>query len=141
MARKKIFISFDYTNDHRYKDLLLAWNANKDFDISFNDFTSQEIQSNDISRIKASLTRKINEADYTLVIIGKECCKTHKDHDLIGCNNWQEFEIKQSIEAGNKLIAVKLSLYYTSPSCLFSRNVRWAMSFTYDAIKKAINYA
>ena len=72
---RKVFISFDYTADHRYKDLLLAWNANRYFDFSFVDYTSREIQSNDIGRIKAALTTKIKQADTTLVIVGKDCCK------------------------------------------------------------------
>ena len=28
MTKRKIFISFDYTNDHHYKDLLVAWSKN-----------------------------------------------------------------------------------------------------------------
>lgn len=48
MAKKKIFINFDYTNDHSYKDLLLAWDKNQDVDFSFNNYTPNEIQSDNI---------------------------------------------------------------------------------------------
>ena len=36
-----------------------------------NDKSSREINSWDVSRIKAGLTTKINEAKYTIVIVGK----------------------------------------------------------------------
>lgn len=135
---KKIFISFDYTKDHHYKDLLVAWNYNRDFDFSFDNRTPKEIQSSDISRIKAGLTTKINEADITLVIVGEDCNKSHPDCYAIGYKNWQIFEIEQSKAAGNKLVAVKLNMYNDTPSELYGCGVSWAMSFTFDAIKKAI---
>ena len=31
MATKKVFVSYDYVNDKHYKNLLLAWDANRDF--------------------------------------------------------------------------------------------------------------
>ncbi len=138
---KKIFISFDYTKDHRYKDLLLAWDANKNFDFSFNNYTSNEIQSENIDRVKAALTAKINSADYTLVIVGTDCNKRHPNAMNIGYKNWQIFEIEQSKRAGNKIIAVKLNYYNDTPNELYNSDVSWAMSFTFEAIKKAIENA
>lgn len=138
MAKKKIFISFDYTKDHRYKDLLLAWSSNSNFEFSFDNRTPFEIQSNDISRIKAGLTTKINEADITLVIVGEDCNKPHPDRYAIGYKNWQIFEIEKSKIAKKKLVAVKLNMYNNTPSELYGSGVSWAMSFTFDAIKKAI---
>lgn len=38
MAKKHVFVSFDYTNDKLYKFLLNAWDANKNMDFVFNDF-------------------------------------------------------------------------------------------------------
>lgn len=139
--KRKIFISFDYTNDHRYKDLLLAWSANSEFEFSFDNRTPSEIQSYNISTIKAGLTTKINQADYTLVIVGSECNKLHRDYTAIGYRNWQIFEIEKSKQAHNKIVAVKLNTYNTSPSELMSCGVSWAMSFTFDSIVKAINNA
>lgn len=138
---KRIFISFDYTNDHRYKDLLVAWSKNSEFDFTFDDRTPNEIQSDDVSRIQAVLTRKINEAEYTLVIVGAECNKLHRDWYKIGKRNWQIFEIDKSKEAGKKIIAVKLNMYNESPSELLNCNVSWAMSFTFESIKRAIENA
>ena len=135
---KKIFISFDYTKDHRYKDLLVAWNYNHDFDFTFNDQTPSEVQSSEISRIKAVLTTKIREASITLVIVGEDCNKQHPDNKDIGKRNWQIFEIEKSKELGNKLVAVKLNMYNDTPEELYGCGVSWAMSFTFDAIKRAI---
>ena len=45
MAKKKVFVSFDYEKDKQYYFLLKAWDANSDFDFSFSDYTSKEIKS------------------------------------------------------------------------------------------------
>lgn len=71
MSKRKIFVSFDFENDRNYKYLLEAWNGNSDFEFEFDDKSTREINSWNISTIKAALTRKINEADYTIVIVGK----------------------------------------------------------------------
>jgi cytochrome oxidase Cu insertion factor (SCO1/SenC/PrrC family) len=42
MAKKKVFVSFDYDNDKRYKALLKAWDANPNFDFYFSDLSSDE---------------------------------------------------------------------------------------------------
>lgn len=141
MAKKKVFVSFDYTNDKRYKFLLDAWDANKNMDFVFNDCSSDEIQSNIISTIKAGLTRRINTTTYTLVIVGAEANVQHKDHNLIGYKNWINFEIAKSKEHKNKLVAVKLDKSYTSPDEIMGANAKWAMSFTQEAIIKALNEA
>ena len=48
-----------------------AWDRNFGFELSFDDNSSQEIQSDDTSKIKAGLTGKINSSTRTLVFIGK----------------------------------------------------------------------
>ncbi len=135
---KKVFVSFDYENDKHYKFLLEAWNKNKDFDFSFRDFSSKEIKTEDISRVKAGLTTKINQATTTLVIIGKEANKLHTDYKEIGYRNWQNFEIARSKAANNSLVAVKIDKDYESPEEILSAGASWAMSFTEDAIIKAL---
>jgi hypothetical protein len=72
MAKKKVFVSFDWDNDKNYKFLLQAWDANPDFEFTFSDYSSSEINSWDIPTVKGALTRKINTATHTLVIVGKE---------------------------------------------------------------------
>lgn len=141
MTKRKIFISFDYTNDHRYKDLLVAWSKNTNIDFSFDDRTPGEIQSDDISRIKAVLTQKIKEADYTLVLVGKDCCREHPDSKEIGYTNWQVYEIEKSKESGNKIIAVKINLRYEMPKELRHAYVSLAKTFSRSAIKQAIDTA
>lgn len=108
MAHKKVFVSFDYEHDRHYRYLLAAWHANPDFEFVFNDMTPSEIQTDDIGRIKAGLTVKINQSTYTLVLLGQEADKRHRDSVAIGCRNWINFEIQQSRANFNKIIAVKL---------------------------------
>ena len=141
MAKKKVFVSFDYENDKRYKFMLQAWNANKRFDFSFADRSAKEINSNNVGRVKAGLTQRINSARYTLVIVGKEANKLHRDHKLIGYRNWINFEIARSKDNGNKLVAVKLNRTYQSPDELLGSGASWAMAFTEAAIVKALNEA
>lgn len=141
MAKKKVFVSFDYENDKHYKFLLEAWDANPDFDFYFSDLSSNEIQSWSIPAIKAALTRKINQATYTLVIVGKYSNSQHKDHKEIGYKNWLNFEIAKSKENKNKLVAVKIDREYTSPDELLGVGASWAMSFTRDSILKALEEA
>jgi len=119
MARKKVFVSFDYEDDKHYKYLLEAWDANDDFDFVFSDKTPTEINSENVGHLKAGLTSKIKEATHTLVIVGKEANKRHKDHALIGYRNWINFEIAKSIELGKKLAAVRLESDYELPDEIF----------------------
>ena len=80
----KIFVSFDFDNDRRYKYTLEMWNGNTNIDFSFNDGSTKEIQSWDISRIKAAITAKINQSDAILVLVGEHADTPHKDRNLIG---------------------------------------------------------
>lgn len=141
MAKKKVFVSFDFDNDKQYKYILEAWDANPNFEFEFNDATSHEIKSKDVSRVKAALTIKINSAKYTLVIVGKEANKRHEDAALIGYKNWINFEIAQSKSNGNKLVGVKIDKSYESPDELIDAGASWAMSFAENAILKALNDA
>ena len=55
MVKKKVFISFDYEDDKHFKYPLNAQNANPKFDFSFNDRSSQEIDSYNIPSINKML--------------------------------------------------------------------------------------
>ena len=138
---KKVFVSFDYDNDKHYKFLMQAWDKNDKFDFSFTDHSSQEISSDDISRVRAALTRKINSADTTLVIVGKEADKKHADSEEIGYKNWINFEIAKSKDNDNSLVGVKIDSTYTSPEELLGAGASWAMSFTEANIIKALKDA
>lgn len=139
MAKKTVFVSFDYEDDKDYKFLLQAWDANKDFEFSFSDRSSGEINSNNIGRVKAALTRKIKSAKHTLVIVGKNANKKHKDSDLIGYRNWINFEIAKSKECKNKIVGVKIDKSYKSPEELLDSGASWAMSFKQDSIISALS--
>ena len=123
MAKKKVFVSFDYDNDRHYKALLKAWDANPSFDFYFSDLSSSEINSLAVSIVKQVLSAKINQANYTLVLVGKEANKQHADYREIGYKNWLNYEIAKSKQHGNKLVGVKLLSTNTSPRSLRRRNL------------------
>ncbi len=135
--KKKVFVSFDYENDRHYKNLLEAWEANPNFELSFSDVSSGEIKTEDISRVKAGLTTKINQADITLIIIGKEANKQHKDYEEIGYKNWLNFEIARSKKNENKLIGVKLDKTNASPEELLNSGATF-ITYSKDAIVEAL---
>ena len=58
MYKPKVFVSFDFENDRNYKYLLEAWNKSEKYDFEFDDKSSREINSWNISVIKAALTKK-----------------------------------------------------------------------------------
>ena len=141
MAKKKVFVSFDYDNDKHYKALLKAWDANPNFDFYFSDLSSTEINSWSVPVVKQVLSKKINEANYTVVLVGKEANKKHSDHKEIGYKNWLNYEVAKSKEHKNKVVAVKLSSTNTSPDELLGSGAKWAMSFKQESIIKALNEA
>ena len=141
MLRKRVFISFDYDNDRRYRYLLNAWANNSRSDIEFDDLTPGEIQSDRVDRIKSVLRQKINDSTHTLVVIGEYANSAHRHSRLIGTRNWQWWEIEQSIEAGNRLIAVKLDNSNPSPEPILRRKASWARTFKTDSILNAIDHA
>jgi len=140
-TRKRIFISFDYDNDRRYRYLLSALKENAGSAIDFDDTTPDEIQSNDVGRIKAALLGKIKSATHTLVIVGDHANDRHRDSLAIGTRNWQWWEIERSKDEGKRLIAVKITPASPSPDPLYSSRAKWALSFNVPAILKAIDEA
>lgn len=139
--KKKVFVSFDYENDRHYKYLLEAWDANDEFDFVFSDKTPTEINSENIGSIKAGLRKKIREATHTLVIVGKEANKQHKDHELIGYRNWINFEVAKSIEDGNRLAAVRLEKSYSLPEEIFEGKYSIVEGYTEDNIINVLDRA
>ena len=141
MAKKKVFVSFDFDHDKRYKFLLEAWDANPDFDFVFDDRTPSEINTNNIDRIKAALTLKIKEATHTLFIVGKYANQLHKDRALIGFINWMNFEAYQSRSCNNKLAVVKLDQTCEIPKKLVGLAYRWITGFTEDNVIAVLKQA
>lgn len=132
MAKKKVFISYDYDNDKHYKNLLLAWDANKEFDFSLYDQSVDvSVDSTDAAAIKRVISAKINNSTYFLCIIGKH---THK-------SDWVAWEINKAVELKKKIVAVKIEKDNKSPSEILGVGAEWALSFTFESIKNAIDGA
>jgi hypothetical protein len=87
------------------------------------------------------LTTQIRAATHTLVLLGAYANTTHKDSAKIGTRNWIWWEIEQTKAEGNRLIAVKIESDNPTPDPLYNSGAKWAMSFTQDAILRAINEA
>ena len=137
--RKKICISFDWHNDRNYRNMMSAWIANSSNIFDFEDLTPGAINTNDVARVKGVLTTQIRAATHTLVLVGAYANSVHKDTTKIGSRNWIWWEIEQSKAEGKKLIPVKLQSTNPTPDPLLNSDATWAMSFTQDAIIKAIN--
>lgn len=132
MAKKTVFISYDYDNDKHYKNLLVAWDANKEFDFSFNDESVDvSVDSDDSAAIKRVISARINNATHFFCIVGEE---THK-------SRWIAWEIDKAVELKKKMVAVKTAKDNTTPTGLYGVGATWALSFTFAAIKKALDDA
>ncbi len=141
MAKKRIFISFDYEHDKNYRYLLSALAANSGNDLEFIDVTPTEIQSNDVGKIKAVLTTKIRNATHCLVVVGAHANSNHPDRQEIGERNWQWWEIRKSHEEGKGFIGVKIERSYDAPQPLLNNGTKWAHSFNVESIIAAVNNA
>ena len=133
MATKKIFVSFDYENDKHYKNLLLAWSANQAFvDFYINDQSVTEpVDSDKAAPIKRAISVKIGNATGLLCIVGRKTSKS----------GWVTWEIEKAVELKKKIIAVKVDKDCQTPTALYGVGAKWALSFNFDAIKKAIDEA
>lgn len=141
MAKKKVCISFDYEHDKNYKNLLKAWDANTNFEFTFNDKTPDEINTNNYSVVKGVLTKKIDSATYLLVIVGKYANQLHPRKDEIGYINWINWEVSKAKELNKKLVAVKIDSSYKIPQALLNSGAKIAYSFTQESIIKALSDA
>lgn len=89
MAKPKIFISYDYDNDKHYKNLLVAWDKNNEFDFTFSDHsTDVSIQSTNADAIKRAISAKINSATHFLCIVGAKTSRSR----------WVAWEIEKAKE-------------------------------------------
>ena len=130
MAKRKIFISFDYDNDSHYKNLLVAWDKNQHFDFSFYDGSvTVPVNSGSAGPIRRVISQRIAACPRFLCIVGE---KTHR-------SNWVSWEIDKAVEMSRSLIAVKTDRHNTTPPNLLNAGAAWALSFSFDAIKKALD--
>ena len=132
MAKKRVFISYDYDNDKHYKNLLVAWDKNKEFDFAFYDASIDvSVDSTNAEAIKRAISARIGSAAYFLSIVGEETYKS----------GWVAWEIDKAVELKRKVIAIKTGKDNTSPLGLYGIGAKWALSFTFASIKKAIDEA
>jgi len=129
---KTIFISYDYDEDKHYKNLLVAWDKNNEFDFRFYDGSvTTRVNSTDADYIKSRIKPKIAAASCLLCIVGKHTSRS----------GWVDWELMTAASLGKKLIGVKTEKANTSPHRLLNTGAKWAMSFTFAAIKKAVDEA
>lgn len=130
---KKVFVSYDHSEDAYYKELLRAWDANKGFEFEF-DLRSPNvpIDSTEARVIQGSLTKKMKESDYILVIIGE---KSHT-------SKWMKWELERAKQSDTnlKFAAVKIKSGNTTPAGL-PGNTTIANGFTVDGILTSLNNA
>lgn len=134
MAKTKVFVSYDHSEDAHYKRLLQAWDANEDFDFEFDSRgPNVAINSTDAPTVKAALTKMMKSATHLLVLVGE---KSHK-------SNWMEWEIERAKQDDIKLklAAVKLAKDNISPAGLLGVGTSWATSFSRDRIVEALKGA
>ena len=127
--RQKIFISYDYDKDRFYKNLLQAWDQNKQFDFSFRDESVDvSINSDDENYIKQVIRRKISQSDIFLCLIGENTWRS----------NWVNWEIKKAFELRKPIVAIKIQKNYLPPAAIMGVEAVWAYSFSFDSLREAL---
>lgn len=139
MARPKVCISFDYENDKYSRNAIRLWNNNKYIDFDIIDKTPSEIDTYNISRIKAGLTTKISESNILLVISGDYINVPHRDRNEIGCINWQNWECRKALELNKKIILVKLKSTSLIPEELLGEKREDVVGLELDKVNNAIS--
>jgi hypothetical protein len=133
MSGKKVFVSYDHSEDVDYKELLRAWDANTNFEFEFDlQSPNAPIDSTNASVIQAALTKKMKESDYILVIIGG---KSHS-------SKWMKWEIERAKQADTnlKFAAIKIKATYTNPTGLPAYTAI-SNGFTLSGIVASLNNA
>lgn len=129
-SQRKIFVSYRYIGDAKYKNMLVAWSKNESFDFEFDDTsTDVSIDSTDIGAIRRVISRRINEADCLVCIVGEH---THK-------SSWVKWEVRKAVELSKRIIAIKTNSRNTSPDELKNVGAIWVNTFTKEPILEAIN--
>lgn len=134
MAKTKVFVSYDHSEDAHYKLLLQAWDANPSFDFEFDSRgPNVAIDSENAATIKSALATKMKSATHLLVLVGAESSKS----------KWMAWEIERAKQSDTKLklAAVKLAAGNATPSGLLGVGTAWATSFTRDRIIDALGEA
>lgn len=134
MAKPKVFVSYDHSEDAHYKRLLQAWDANPDFDFEFDSRGPDvAIDSKDAAVVKAALATKMKSATHLLVLVGAKSSKS----------KWMTWEIDRAKQSDIKLklAAVKLGKDNETPAGVLNVGTSWATSFERDRVVEALKNA
>ena len=127
-----IFVSYDYDSDKHYKRMLQAWSANSRFELEFYDQSVDvSVNSTEAAPIRRVISSRIKQSDILLCIVGMHTNRS----------SWVTWEIEKAIELRKKLVAVKLNPAFITPAALYGKKAKWAYSFTFAAIKRAVEEA
>ena len=130
MTTNKVFIGYDYDNDKAFKDRLLRWDANREFDFSSYDQSfGVAVDGPGAAAIKQDLAARIGDASYFLYIVGKESYRS----------GWVVWEVRKAVELKKKLVAAKTDSINNSPSVLQRVGVSWSTMLNFDSIRQAID--
>jgi hypothetical protein len=130
MAKRRVFIGYDYDNDKAAKDRLLGWDADREFDFtSYDQSFGVAVDSPGAAAIKQDLAARIGDASYFLYIVGKESYRS----------GWVAWEVRKAVELKKKLVAAKTDSINNSPASLQGVGASWSTMFNFDSIKKAMN--
>ncbi|HEX6745667.1 MAG TPA: TIR domain-containing protein [Longimicrobium sp.] len=134
MPKKKVFVSYDHSEDARYKRLLQAWDANPEFAFEF-DSRGPDVPIDSVraATVKQVLTRMMKDATHLLVLVGEKTA----------CSKWVTWEIERAKQPDVKLklAAVKLAKANATPPGLLGTGTAWATSFERDRLVDALRIA
>jgi hypothetical protein len=130
---KRVFLSYDYDNDGYYKDILITWSKQPDFaQFSVNEGpVTVPVDSEDAGPLKRAIAARIKAATAFLCIVGAKTCT----------NGWVEWEIKKADELGKRIIGVRINRDHNVSEALCNASATWALSFTFEGIKSAMEEA
>jgi len=130
---KRVFLSYDHDNDGYYKDILTSWSKQPDFaQFSLNDQpTTVPVDSEAAEPIKRAIAARIRAATAFLCIVGAKTCE----------NGWVAWEVKKADELGKRMIGVRISRDHNVSEELCNAGATWALSFTFEGIKSAMEEA
>lgn len=127
-----VFVSYDFDNDKEYKNLIIAWNGNNEFDFKvYDESVDVSVDSDGASSIRRVISRRIRKSDVFLCLVGEH---THK-------SEWVEWEIEKADELDKDFAAVKINKNNETPDALYGKGAEWAYTFNFDRVKEAINDA
>jgi hypothetical protein len=130
---KLVFVSYDYKNDGNYKDILASWSQSPDFPrLSFNDQpVPYPVESDEAEPLRHVLHGKIKAATAFLCVVG----------DKTSANAWVNWEIKTAVDLEKRMVVARINRECVVPDVLSEVGPTCAMSFTFEAIKRAVDEA